>query len=187
MAIKEPQWSVLFLNDQGGPLPAWLQKPLRRQITRLSRNFPALSDLAVIQNILDGVGQRVIEKINRGVEIANVQAYIDIASTNAALDATKNSIPFSNKVPLPAAVQEITDGNGARADAAVLWDCAMEVLSAQEEQIVIRYLYYGDRHQEIGAALGMDVTAVRSRYSRALDKVRKHFGVNRTKKQEEGA
>ena len=187
MAIKEPQWSVLFLNDQGGPLPAWLQKPLRRQITRLSRNFPALSDLAVIQNILDGVGQRVIEKINRGVEIANVQAYIDIASTNAALDATKTSVPFSNKVPLPAAAQELTAGNGARADAAVLWDRATEVLSAQDEQILIRYLWYGERHQEIGKALGLDVTAVRSRYSRALDKVRRHCGAGRTAKEEEGA
>ncbi len=182
MAIKEPQSSVLFLNDQGSPLPEWLQKPLRRQITRLGRNFPVLSDLAVIQNILDGVGQRVIEKINSGVEIENLQAYIDAASTNAAVDAAKHSAPFSNKVPLPTAAQELTGGKGARSDAAVLWDRATEVLSGQEEQILIRHLWFGERHQEIGAALGLDVTAVRSRYSRALDKIRSHFRANNTKK-----
>jgi len=186
MAIKEPQSNVQFLNDQGGPLPQWLQKPLRRQITRLARDFPALNDFAVIQNILDGVGQRVIAKIDSGVEIANVQAYIDVASTNAALDAIKHSAPFSNKAPLPSAVQEITDGHGARTDAAVMWDRATKVLNAQEEQILIRYMWYGDRHHEIGKALGLDVTAVRSRYSRAMDKLRKHFGADRTAK-EEGA
>jgi len=181
MAIKEPQSSVLFLNNQGGPLPEWLQKPLHRQITRLARNFPVLCDLAVMQNILDGVGQRVMEKINSGVEIENLQAYIDVASTNAAVDATKHSAPFSNKVPLSTAAQELTDGKSARPDAAVLWDRATEVLSAQEEQILIRYLCLGERHQEIGAALELDVTAVRSRYSRAIEKIRRHFRTNGTK------
>lgn len=184
MAIKEPQSNVQFLNDQGEPLPEWLQKPLRRQIARLSDKFPSLTDLAVIQNILDGVGQRVIAKINSGVAIENLHAYIDVASTNAARDAIKHSPQFSNTVPPPLAGSERTDENS---DAAVLWDRATKVLNAQDEQILIRIFWYGDRHPEIGRALGLDVTAVRSRYSRALDKLRRHFGAGRTAKEERGA
>lgn len=73
MAIKE-QVTVLFLDRQGKPLPDWLQKPLQRQVLRLSQRFPLLMDLAVIQNVLDGVGQRIIAKVNGGVKIANMQA-----------------------------------------------------------------------------------------------------------------
>lgn len=184
MAIKELRSNVQFLNHQGEPLPEWLQKPLRRQIARLSQNFPTLTDLAVIQNILDGVGQRVIAKINSGVEIENLQAYIDVAAANAALDAVKHSTSFSN---LHSAIRQITDGHAARTDAAVMWGRATKVLTPHEEQILIRYLWFGDRHHEIGKALGLDVTAVRSRYSRALDKVRRHFGADRATKEKEGA
>ena len=172
MAITEPS-CVVFVNKAGQPLPDWLQAPLLRQVYRLNRDFPVFGgDLAAIQNTLDEVGQRVAERVNDGMVIENLNAYVDSAASNAAIDETRR------RPTVPVADERVL--SNLRANVAVedpLWSNAFQDLSKEEEDIVVRYFWYGDRHTEIARELGLSDTAVRTRFSRALLKVRKRLGV----------
>lgn len=171
-ATKQPS-SVVFLSASGEALPDWLQPALQRQLSRLEREFPAFrGDLAVIQDLLDRVGQRVAEKVAGGLVIENVMAYVDTAAFNAAIDATKYRQDLLQGRSVPVTEQEATSVNGSGPQL-VLWRDATEWLNAQEEDILMRYFWYGERHREIAVALGLSQTAVRSRFSRCLDKLRR--------------
>lgn len=173
---KEPS-TITFLSATGEPLPDWIQTPLQRQVGRLARDFPTLhGDCAVIQNILDQVGQRVVEKVAGGLRIENVNAYVDTAAHNAAIDATKHPDVFGRARTniVPVTEQTLEEHSVVQPDS-VVWKEAREWLNAQEEELLMRYFFYGEYHTEIAAGLGLSETAVRSRFSRAIEKVRRRF------------
>jgi RNA polymerase sigma factor (sigma-70 family) len=173
MALQEPI-AIVFVDSNGAPLPDWIQIALRPHIPRLSREFPALrNDLAVIQNILDRVGQRIIGKVEAGENIDNVQAYLYTACTNAAIDLTRTHEMFNG-----CDVGDIEAAGHVAAnehDAELLLDKLGDFLNAQEEELLVRFHFYGEKHKEISKALGLSETAVRSRLSRARDKARQHL------------
>ncbi len=68
-------------------------------------------------------------------------------------------------------------------DAELLLDKLGDFLNAQEEELLVRFHFYGEKHKEISKALGLSETAVRSRLSRAREKARRYFtslGVKRS-------
>lgn len=166
----------MFLDERGEPLPDWLQRPLLRQIPKLLRDFPGFrGDVAVVQNVLDGVGQRVAQKAAGGLVIENVNAYVDTAAHNAAIDRTRKRHDVFDGLSVlldtqqePAPVSDLSHGR-------VLWHKACGLLNSQEERILVRYLWFGENHAEVARALGLSETAVRSRYSRAMAKLRKEL------------
>ncbi len=174
--ITKPPPDVLFLNERGEPLPDWLQRPLQRQIPRLLRDFPAFrGDVAVVQNVLDGVGQRVAQKVAGGLVIDNPNAYVDTAAQNAAIDCTRRHHDLFDGLSVVRDTEEEPAPESELSQGRVLWHKASEWLNAQEEEILIRYLWLGENHPEIARALGLSETAVRSRYSRALGKLRREL------------
>ena len=181
MALQQPL-AIVFVDSTGAPLPDWLQTALRPHIPRLSREFPGLrSDLALIQNILDGVGQRVIAKLETGEKIESVEAYLHTACTNAARNQTSTLEMFNG---LDIGSGETTGRVAANEqDAELLLDKLGDFLNAQEEELLVRFHFYGEKHKEISKALGLSETAVRSRLSRAREKARRYLtslGVKRS-------
>lgn len=173
MALQEPV-AIVFIDSTGTPLPDWIQIVLRPHIPRLSREFPGLrNDLAVIQNILDRVGQRVVAKIEAGENIENVEAYLYTACTNAAIDHTGTHEIFNRRDVGDVEVAGRVAAN--EQDARLLLDKLGDFLNAQEEELLVRFHFYGEKHKEISKALGLSETAVRSRLSRARDKARQHL------------
>ena len=173
MALQQP-FVIVFIDSTGEPLPDWLQTALRPQILRLSREFQGLrNDLALIQNVLDGVGQRVMAKIQAGEKIESVEAYLHTACTNAARNQTATLEMFNGR--------DVGSGEAAgrvaakENDAGLLLDKLGDFLNTQEEELLVRFHFYGEKHQEISKALGLSETAVRSRLSRARDKARRYF------------
>ena len=172
--------TVTFVDADGSPLPEWLQSALRRQMERLPLEFPRLSDPAVRQNLLDRVGQRIKAKAALGVHIEHVEAYVEVAARNAALDICRRVDPLYRSSLVDS--ERAAVGPNAVADAVAgseVFDRARKQLSPEEQEILIRYAVEGEKHREIAAALGLEHDTVRRKYSRALAKLRECFGVEK--------
>lgn len=64
-------------------------------------------------------------------------------------------------------------GDTDRSDEAIVLRQAMTILGSQERQIVVLHAVSGLRHREIAQILGLPLSTVLSKYSRALGKLRK--------------
>ena len=169
----------IFVDQLGNALPEWLQVPLQSQALRLARSFSALRDSARLQNLLDQIGQRVLHKIEGGNQIKNLTAYVGAAARNAALDALRNS---KSDALGQLAAQTFHEGafssqHRDSAELKVTMNQITQILTTLEEQILIRFVVHGERHSEIAATLGLSPTAVRSRYSRSLERLRRRFQI----------
>lgn len=74
----------------------------------------------------------------------------------------------------PAATALPVDDTDRRDDAIVLRQ-AMQVLDSRERQIVVLHAVSGLRHREIAQVMGMPLSTVLSKYTRALHKLRKNL------------
>ena len=158
---------VVFLDKDGSPLPEWLQGPLERQWKRLARDFPRLNDPAVIQDLLDGVGQRVLEKTERAEPIDGIESFVATATKNAATSAMRG-------VDIYVRGQTSPEGRlpGIQLVPEPLHHWWGKLLEPDEEEFLIRHLLMGDRHEEIAQKMGLPVSTVRTRYSRVIGKLR---------------
>lgn len=170
--LREPL-QIVFLDESGTALPDWIQKPLLGQVSRLQREFPGLrGDLAVIQSLLDQVGQRIVAKLAGGERIDNLDAYCYRCCNNAAQDAVSTREMFTKRC---VNADEFPGTASALATTEFLVDRLPDILNAQEEEVVVRFHFWGERHKEISAKMGLSEVAVRSRLSRALEKLRRHL------------
>ncbi len=164
--MDNPHDCIIFLRRDGQPLPECLQGPLERNRRRLAREFPTLNDPATLQNLLDAVGQRVLDKMQRGDRIHGLESFVAKASRNAALDAI-SGVDVYQRGRIQAFRTETVDPPQSTLEP--WWNKA---LTADEEDLLVRHLWMGDRHDEIAQALHLPVSTVRNRYSRILEKIR---------------
>lgn len=155
---------TVFVSKLGQPLPKWLQDPLERQRLKLMRDFPSLRDLAVVQDLLDAVGQRVLEKSERGDTIEGVEAFISTAARNAAVSYLRGGDIFSHGTSVPVQPQlTVTPSEH------LWWG---KLLTNEEGELVVRHLWMGERHEEIAQFFGVPVSTIRNRYARIIAKLR---------------
>jgi DNA-directed RNA polymerase specialized sigma24 family protein len=158
---------IVFVGKDGQPLPEWLQGPLNRGRQFLVREFPSLNDPATVQNLLDQVGQRILEKHRRGEKIKGIESFVIRASRNAAIDTIRSADLYGRGH----AVHVVDAATvGAPQDGLLPW--WSKSLNPEEEDLLVRHLWMGDRHEEIAQALQVPVSTIRNRYSRIIEKLR---------------
>jgi hypothetical protein len=77
--------NLVFVAKDGTPLPSALQEVLKQEGKRLVHNFPRLNDPAVIHDILDQVGQGILQKQQSGEPITNLYRLVHVMAKRGAI------------------------------------------------------------------------------------------------------
>lgn len=108
----------------------------------------------------------------------SLKAWLCVIARHNAVDAARRN---TNTLPLDEALETVSDGASPENDLeqrelrrAVLSE--VKSLGEPDREILLRKFYLGESSKEIAARLGMSVSNVDTRTSRAVEKLRKKLG-----------
>jgi DNA-directed RNA polymerase specialized sigma24 family protein len=159
--------NTLFIAKDGSALPSAIQAVLRREGKRIARDYPRLRDPAIIQDILDGVGQAVLDKVERAEPITSLAHFVSVLAKRAAIRRLRGVDIFERYEARPLVENGATP---PRTPPELL--IPSDLLDAMDEMLIMAHIFEGRGHRETATVLGMSESTARKRYSRAIEKLR---------------
>jgi RNA polymerase sigma factor (sigma-70 family) len=168
-----------FLDDTGRPLAAHIQGVLRDLAPRLQRRFPALTDPAVITDVLEEAGRRISDHEARSGRIEKLHGYAWVTVRSVAMSRLRGSAMRVVRATLESeeaqtALSQVPSdiGSAARIEREILVDEILARLPSEERMVCV-WKKAGFNSKEIGERLGVSASAVDTLFYRIKAKVQK--------------
>ena len=167
--------NAVFVAKNGCQFPNAIQVVLRQEGKRIARDYRRLRDPAIIQDILDGVGQIVLEKMERGEGIGNLPRFVSVLAKRAAIRRLRGVDIFERCESRP-----LLENRATPSSSPPQWLILPDVLDATDELLIMAHIFEGRKHRESAALLGIPESTARKRYSRALERLRAVMSAGRS-------
>jgi DNA-directed RNA polymerase specialized sigma24 family protein len=171
------------IDFNGSFLPERIQRVLDDLSPRLQRQFPALHDDAVLAEVLEEAGRRIVRRETRSGAIEKLHAYAwvtlrSVAASHSRLGATQvtqrtlrseaSQARLASSPAVSGCVEEI--------ERRILLREVLAHLS-REERLICVWKKAGFTTEQIAHFLGRSVTAVDTIFCRAKQKIRRLLGI----------
>jgi RNA polymerase sigma factor (sigma-70 family) len=169
----------LYVVDRTGvPFSPRVEKVLVAISTRLRRRFPFLRDDAVMEEILEETGRRVVEREQRGGAISKFHAYAWVTARSVAISHSRRADSRIQNCTLRGGVAEIclasarsVEHTAEQIELAILRGEFLAQLRSQEREVVL-LKQFGFSTREIARRQRRSPSAVDAMYSRAVSRLR---------------
>lgn len=171
------------IDFNGSFLPERIQRVLDDLSPRLRRQFPALQDDAVLAEVLEEAGRRLVLRETRGEAIERLHSYAwvtlrSVATSRMRLGATQvlQRTLRSEASQARLASSQAVVGSVAEIERRILLREILAHLS-REERLICVWKKAGFTTEQIARFQGRSVTAVDTIFCRAKQKIRRLLGI----------
>jgi DNA-directed RNA polymerase specialized sigma24 family protein len=171
------------IDFNGSFLPERVQRVLEDLSPRLQRQFPALQDDAVLADVLEEAGRRIVRRETRSGAIDKLHAYAwvtlrSVAASHSRLGATQvmQRTLRSEAGQARLASSPAVFGSVEEIERRILLGEVLAHLS-REERLICVWKKAGFTTEQIAHFLGRSVTAVDTIFCRAKQKIRRLLGI----------
>lgn len=177
--------SLMLTDENGNPLDARITGALERVLPRFRRQFPVLSDPAVLDELLETAGRRVLRHEARHGEVKRLHGFTWTILKNITISYLRGAdrLLERNTVGDSEAGRDVgqvpaTRGDSMEVEHAVFYREVLEQLSEQERFVLIRR-QAGYSSKEIAKALKISSGAVDQIMFRTRQKLKRLLGQER--------
>jgi RNA polymerase sigma factor (sigma-70 family) len=165
-----------YVDERGRPFEAHIQDVLRSLLPRLRRTYPNLQDEAVIADVMEQAGQRIVDAEKRLGVIHELHGYAWVTVRSVAVSIMRRAsiaqttLEFGGKESILAS-EPSQIGSQAEIEREILLREILSTLSPGERQMLF-WKKAGFSSQEIAQRRGMKVGAIDMAYARLRKRIR---------------
>lgn len=177
--------SLMLTDENGNPLDERITGALERVLPRFRRKFPGLSDPAVMDELLEAAGRRVLRHEARHGEVQRLHGFTWTILKNVTISYLRGADRLLERSTVGDSADggevgqvPATRGNPTEVEHAVFYREVLEQLSEQERFVLIRR-QAGFSSKEIARALRISSGAVDQVTFRTRQKLKRLLGRER--------